>query len=114
MIPCGSIATWSPSPVAGTPTVHLYSQSRSLLEYDDELATFVPGKAKQACQCIGAAAGVFPLPALLRDAVQKVTDALAALNIKRGDVMPIPDCEHAPDYHIEALWRVDVSPKPRR
>ncbi len=89
------------------PTLHLYSQSRSRLEYDPGLATFVPGEAVQNCCCIGAAAGEFTLASCFEDAAGKTRDALAGLGF---DVDPgvIPTVEAQPDYAIEPLWHVDL------
>jgi len=79
------------------PTVHLYSQSRSALEYNAQLATFVPGKAVQACQCIGAANGEFALSKIFKNATGKTAEAVTP-----------PAVDSEPDYAIEALWHVDV------
>ena len=90
------------------PTLHLYSQSRSLLEYDAELATFVPGKALQECQCIGSAAGIFNLETLLQDVARKTDGALTAIGKTIDPSAALPSAAAEPDYHIEALWHVDV------
>jgi glycine cleavage system aminomethyltransferase T/NADPH-dependent 2,4-dienoyl-CoA reductase/sulfur reductase-like enzyme len=42
-----------------SPSVHLHSQSGGRLAWDETLAAFVPGQAKQACVSVGAAAGRF-------------------------------------------------------
>ncbi len=49
------------------PAVHLYSQSRGKLRYDDALATFVPDASPQAIVAAGAANGKFDLSAALAD-----------------------------------------------
>jgi sarcosine oxidase subunit alpha len=90
------------------PTLHLYSQSRSRLEYDARLATFVPGEALQDCCCIGATAGAFTLVDCFDDAARKTRDALAQLDIDADDGIVTPTVEAQPDYAIEALWHVDV------
>ena len=43
------------------PAVHLFSQSRGTLCWDDGLGTFVPGRSAQAERSVGAAAGRFDL-----------------------------------------------------
>lgn len=56
-IACDAIAMsggWSPA-------VHLFSQSRGALEYDEVLAAFVPGRAAQATRSAGACNGSFDL-----------------------------------------------------
>ena len=65
------------------PTVHLWSQSRSSVRYDDTLAAFVPDQAVQSCRAVGAAAGDLTLDGIV--------DGGADL-----------------DYAIDPLWRVDV------
>ncbi len=69
------------------PTVHLWSQSRSPLRFDEGLAAFCPDQAVQSCRAVGAAAGDLTLDRI----------------IDGGADLP---------YAIEPLWRVDV-PGPR-
>jgi sarcosine oxidase subunit alpha len=40
-----------------TPSVHLFSQSRGKLRWDESLQVFVPGAAAENCRCIGACTG---------------------------------------------------------
>ncbi len=80
--------TWIDCDVLGhsggwNPTVHLWSQSRSSLRFDDNLAAFVPETAAQACRATGAAAGEMNLDRII-DGGEDLT------------------------YDIEPLWRVDV------
>ncbi len=65
------------------PTVHLWSQSRSTLRFDEDLAAFCPDQAAQACRAVGAAAGNLTLDRIV-DGGEDLT------------------------YAIEPLWRVDV------
>ncbi|MGH6933300.1 MAG: sarcosine oxidase subunit alpha family protein, partial [Dongiaceae bacterium] len=44
------------------PTVHLFSQSRGSLKYDETIASFVPDKAVQKQSSVGASTGSFALP----------------------------------------------------
>ena len=86
-IPCdliGCSGGWSP-------TVHLFSQARGTLKFDETLAAFVPDKPAQNCTCIGAAAGDFCLTAM-----------------RGGEGDPVPD--QSP-YTIEPLWRVESKSK---
>jgi sarcosine oxidase subunit alpha len=48
-----------------TPSVHLFSQSRGKVEWDEELQAFVPGQAAEKTRSVGACAGVFDLAAVL-------------------------------------------------
>jgi len=88
------------------PTVHLYSQSRGKLRYDDGLAAFLPGEPAQAAICAGAAAGLFTLRDALADGAEKGHQAAAAQDFSApGMTMPATQAE--PDYGIEALWHVE-------
>ena len=90
------------------PTVHLYSQSRSAINYSDEIAAFVPGEPAQHCQCIGGAAGVFSLSENFRHTIQAVADYLGeSLNA----VPEVPGVSGDFEYEIEPLWYVDVDQK---
>lgn len=90
------------------PAAHLFSQSRGALVYDTNLATFIPGKAVQACQCIGSASAIFTLEQTLQDATQKTLLALDSLGIEHDSAIRSPKVEAEADYSIEALWHVDV------
>ncbi|UWR05369.1 (2Fe-2S)-binding protein (plasmid) [Ruegeria conchae] len=65
------------------PTVHLWSQSRSTLRFDEDLAAFLPYQPVQNCTAVGAAAGQLTLDQI----------------IDGGEDLP---------YEIEPLWRVDL------
>jgi sarcosine oxidase subunit alpha len=88
------------------PTVHLFSQSRGKVEYDASIATFIPGEAVQACQCIGSASAIFTLQKVMQDAVRKT---LLALELEPSNAIQLPKVDTEADYSIEALWHVDVS-----
>ncbi len=62
-IPCDLIA------MSGgfTPSVHLFSQSRGKLDFDDTCNAFVPGNAVERVRSAGACRGVFGLAAALAD-----------------------------------------------
>ncbi|EEE36001.1 sarcosine oxidase alpha subunit [Rhodobacteraceae bacterium KLH11] len=66
------------------PTVHLWSQSRSSLKFDETLAAFVPDSAAQRCRAVGAAAGNLTLDQI----------------IEGGEDLP---------YAIDPLWRVEIA-----
>jgi sarcosine oxidase subunit alpha len=88
------------------PTVHLFSQSRGKVKYDANLATFIPGEAVQACQCIGSASAIFTLQKVMQDAVQKT---LQALDLDQSNAILLPQLEPEAEYSIEALWHVDLN-----
>lgn len=69
------------------PAVHLHSQSGGKLDYDVQLAAFVPAQVKQATRSAGAARGVFGLQAVLDDGVAAGADAVLALGL--AAVLPL-------------------------
>jgi sarcosine oxidase, subunit alpha len=50
-----------------TPTVHLFSQSRGKLVWDDKTQSFIPGEPAERARSAGACRGVFSLAAVLAD-----------------------------------------------
>lgn len=84
------------------PAVHLWSQSRSSIEWDARLASFVPGTAAQPVLAAGAANGALELGAALADGAAKARAALDALGIAASDV-PAPAASDA-SYSVEPLW----------
>jgi sarcosine oxidase, subunit alpha len=90
------------------PTIHLYSQSRSKLQYDDDLAAFVPHKAVQACECVGAAAGKFELGDILLGGNE--AGARASNDCGFNPVATaVPSTDSSVPYSIEPLWQVNSS-----
>lgn len=58
------------------PAVHLFSQARGKLRYDDTLGAFVPGEPLEGVSVAGSAAGVFDLPGCVRDGRETVAGVL--------------------------------------
>jgi sarcosine oxidase subunit alpha len=50
-----------------TPSVHLFSQSRGKLQWNDELQAFVPGSSAECTQSAGACRGIYGLAEVLAD-----------------------------------------------
>ena len=63
------------------PGVHLFSQARGTLRYDDTLGAFVPGEHLDGMSVTGAADGQFDLPGCLRSGREAAAAALAALGM---------------------------------
>ena len=84
------------------PAVHLFSQSRGSLRYDEDLATFVPGKAAQPCTAAGGAAGAMTCTAALKSGAE------AAARIVGTAVPDLLDVTEE-TYAVEPLWHVDAS-----
>lgn len=61
------------------PAVHLFSQARGALRYDDVLGAFIPGETLDAVSVVGSANGAFDLPGCLRSGREAATSALGAL-----------------------------------
>ncbi|SFU16950.1 sarcosine oxidase subunit alpha family protein [Sedimentitalea nanhaiensis] len=78
------------------PAVHLFSQSRGSLRYDETLAAFVPDIPAQATASVGAAAGLMTLPEVLTSAAATGGDVPRA---------------HEAAYAIAPLWRVQAAGK---
>ena len=93
-----------------SPAVHLHSQSRGTLRYDDGLAAFVPDRATQATRAAGGANGAFGLAAALAEGHAAGLAAATALGlpVAAGAAPRAPSSEVRP---LEALWSV---PAPRR
>jgi sarcosine oxidase subunit alpha len=66
------------------PAVHLFSQARGTLRYDDRLGAFVPGQPIDGVSVIGSAKGVFDLPGCLRDGREAATTAITELGFSAG------------------------------
>lgn len=87
------------------PVVHLHSQSRGSVKYDDRLAAFIADKTAQPGFCIGGAGGEFNLRQLLDDAAHAGARAAQSRGYSCS-VLPCPDIEDVRPYHIEPLWHV--------
>jgi len=89
------------------PAVHLFSQVRGKLRYDDALGAFVPGDRLDAVSVAGAADGIFDLPGCLRSGRETGALALAELGFAGAhELLPgesDPVAESAPGV---VLWRV--------
>jgi len=92
-----------------SPAVHLHSQSRGTLRYDDASAAFVPDKSTQASTCAGAANGAFDLATAL--AQGHAAGLAAAQALGRPAEATAPRATSAPAQAIEPLWSV---PPPRK
>lgn len=89
----GRDAVSAPEPIAcdlvlmsggWTPTVHLFSQSRGKLRFDDGLQAFVPGTSVERERSAGGCRGVYDLAAVLEDGYAAGASAVAAI---RGNAL---------------------------
>jgi sarcosine oxidase subunit alpha len=89
------------------PAVHLFSQARGRLRYDDGLGAFVPGETLPGTSVAGAATGVLDLDGCLRDGARAALAALADLEIDAGGAAAPPIAEQGPERTPPlVLWRV--------
>jgi sarcosine oxidase subunit alpha len=87
-----------------TPSVHLFSQSRGKLEWDPELAAFVPGEAAENTRAVGACAGIFELASVLESRYPVV-----ALNARRKGFSGALPQQADPDQKAFVDWQHDVT-----
>ncbi|HKV22876.1 MAG TPA: glycine cleavage T C-terminal barrel domain-containing protein, partial [Mycobacterium sp.] len=102
------------------PAVHLFSQARGKLRYDETLGAFVPGESLDAVSVVGSADGVFDLPGCLRSGREAAASAVGALGFAApsdplaGEADPVPTCAagvvlwYVPDAHAATRQFVDV------
>jgi len=92
------------------PAVHLASQSRTPLIWNDSAATFVPGAPVQPQRSAGAAAGIFGLAAASRDGARVGAEAAAACGFPGTPNIPVLAATDA-DPALVPLWEVKASGK---
>ncbi|MGY1593630.1 2Fe-2S iron-sulfur cluster-binding protein [Geodermatophilus sp. SYSU D00708] len=89
------------------PAVHLFSQARGRLRYDEGLGAFVPGEELDGLSVAGSAAGVLDLAGCLADGQRAARAAMSALAIAPADDDRLPA---APEPVVPTpplvLWRV--------
>src|SRR5215472_41639 len=89
------------------PAVHLFSQARGRLRYDEGLGAFLPGQELDGMTVAGSAAGVFDLAGCLASGQRAARTALAASAIEPAgqDRLPAAAQPAAPAAPM-VLWRV--------
>ena len=89
-----------------SPAVHLHSQAKGRLVYDERLAAFVPGDALQASRSAGSANGAMTLAACLAEGF--AAGAVAAHIAGYGSDTPPPAPATSPDHQapLKPLWQV--------
>ena len=89
-----------------SPNVHLHSQARGSLVFDDKMAAFKPDKVHQNSISIGAASGHFGRMRAIRDGIDAAQKLLVELGLHVSD-LSLPPIEDEP-YSIEPLWAVET------
>ncbi len=72
------------------PAVHLFSQSRGTLRWDEPLQTFVPGRSAQAQCSVGAAAGRFDLEGCIAEGAEAGAAFARELGFDAPEPPPVP------------------------
>ena len=71
-----------------TPSVHLYSQARAKLRYDEDLGAFLPQAATGNVHCVGACNGTFDLSACVAEGRGKIGSATPVSQAVTARPMP--------------------------
>ena len=88
------------------PVVHLFSQSRGSLRFDEGLTAFVANRAQQPASCAGAADGHYGLPTCLADGAAKGMLAANAQGFA-GVAGAVPQAKGSLAHATKALWHVE-------
>ena len=88
------------------PAVHLFSQSRGRLAYDEQKACFVPGESFQAERSAGSASGAFELAYVLSEGREAGKGAAAAAGFRKRGSAVSPRVELEEETPIEPVWIV--------
>ncbi|MDF1794695.1 MAG: sarcosine oxidase subunit alpha family protein [Thalassobaculaceae bacterium] len=100
--PCDLLAVsggWSPA-------VHLHTHALGKIDWDDGLAAFVPGAARQAHVSVGAARGAYSLAACLSDGFAAGSAAAEAAGFASGARPDTPITDAPGERPIRAFWAV--------
>ena len=93
------------------PTVHLHSQSRVSLDFDDAIAAFVPGQLRPGQRSVGACQGVFDLAGCVATGVAAGRDVAGALGATVSVLdLPAPEVDEPGVGRLMPLWRVPKAP----
>jgi sarcosine oxidase subunit alpha len=96
-----------------SPAVHLHCQTGARPAYDETLGAFVPGRAKQAEQSVGAARGVFDLGACLADGARGGADAAAMTGHGDGHAPEVPAIPTEATAPLKTTWVVPAMARTR-
>jgi sarcosine oxidase subunit alpha len=88
------------------PAVHLFSQSRGKLRYDEALSTFVPEASPQAIVAAGAANGALDLGGALADGHAAGLAAAARAALRAAAMPSVPAADPLVSGPLQELWSV--------
>jgi len=86
------------------PAVHLFSQSRGRLVYDEQKCCFVPGESVQAERSAGAASGAFELAYALSEGREAGKSAASDAGFRKRGSAVSPRVELEEETPIEPMW----------
>ncbi|WP_066904642.1 2Fe-2S iron-sulfur cluster-binding protein [Millisia brevis] len=92
------------------PAVHLASQLRATLRWDDDLHAFVPDTLPAATRVVGAAAGHPGVGPGITDGAAAAADLLTELGIDPVDGPALPTVTDRPAAAPTSLWRASTDP----
>lgn len=95
--------------VAGgwSPTVHLFSQSKGRLRFDERQLAFVPERSAQAERSAGAAAGRLDLAACLAEGHAAGLEAAKLVGFEAAPAPPRPVAQAAEESAPQAWWTLN-------
>lgn len=88
-----------------SPTVHLFSQSRGRLRFDEKAAAFLPAASVQPESSAGAANGAFTLAGCLMEGVRAGQEAAERCGFKAG-LPAMPEVREPETVPLRAIWAV--------
>ena len=92
------------------PVVHLFSQSRGKLRFDDERACFLPDSTIQAANSAGACNGAAGLGDCLGEGFATGAEAAKAAGQRKAKTPKTPMASDAGSTAIRAVWQVPGTP----
>ncbi len=94
-----------------TPTVHLFSQSRGKLRWDDGKATFVPDVSFQQEQSAGSCNGTWGLSSCMKEGAKVGAAAARAAGLDGAKAARAPKAEDDGMGDIRPMWRIPLPPR---
>jgi len=94
-----------------SPAVHLHTHALGRIDWDDRLAAFVPGEARQAHVSVGAARGAYALSACLADGFKAGAAAAESTGFTARALPDTPATDEPESRPIQAFWAVGTGKK---
>ncbi len=91
-----------------TPSVHLFSQARGKIEYDEKLTAFRPGVSFQQERSAGSCNGAMTLKACLEEGARAGADAAVKAGLRKNIMVKVPSASEDANAAPMPLW--DIQP----